>query len=314
MSTHDRGRDNPTARRLVLRKIARPEHASTEGARGLPALRPPAARPALVLDEDDQDEPATIIEATPVPAAPPLPRPSIERFAQADVAPPLPPPRPVAQSHTSVPPMVATVITPLPTVLDAPRSSRLSSSWKGVIGGTVLGLGIVTVFVVGARIAGSPARPAAAAAQQAPAPVETAVTFAPQAPVAPQVAVPPVQTGAPAATATAASTAGTAVPVIAATALPPAAPARPVTATTAVARTPPPAAAVPVVAPVAQKAAAAPSAAPAASAASTAEAQAAPEDSAPSLVPVLPPSAPAVVDPLVKAVQDDIKEEQGAHH
>jgi hypothetical protein len=39
---------------------------------------------------------------------------------------------------------------------------------------------------------------------------------------------------------------------------------------------------------------------------------AAPDDSAPSLVPVIPASAPPAGDPLVKAVQNDIEEEQQA--
>jgi hypothetical protein len=41
-----------------------------------------------------------------------------------------------------------------------------------------------------------------------------------------------------------------------------------------------------------------------------AQAAAAPDDSAPSLVPVIPASAPPAADPLVKAVQNDIEEEQ----
>jgi hypothetical protein len=53
-----------------------------------------------------------------------------------------------------------------------------------------------------------------------------------------------------------------------------------------------------------------PAAVPKAGAASTDPGQ---DDSAPSLVPVIPASAPADPDPLVKAVQHDIDEEQKSH-
>ncbi|MGH7293811.1 MAG: hypothetical protein ACRELB_02705, partial [Polyangiaceae bacterium] len=105
---------------------------------------------------------------------------------------------------------MATVITPLPTVLDAPGSAPLSGAWRGVIGGSVLGLVIVGAVVIGARLQWSHA----AASTASPArvvdtpPTPTAVT-GPNAPV-------------PAAELRAQAPASTGAPAVAVTSLPPA--------------------------------------------------------------------------------------------
>src|SRR5450755_1626644 len=132
MSTQDPSRSNQPARRLVLRKIPQPG-----GTVATPFPAPlPAPPESIVLPR----------VARPVtPPAPPLPAPSPTRTESA---------------YNSVPPVVATVITPLWTVLDPPPAPR-GASWKGVIGGTVLGLAVVGAFVVGARVAQAPASHAA---------------------------------------------------------------------------------------------------------------------------------------------------------
>jgi hypothetical protein len=263
---------------MVLRKIGQPTP--------LPELTTPPAP----------------FESTPLPAPPPP-----ASAAQST--------RPPAHNSPSVPPVVATVITPLSTVLDAPRVGRGSSSlWKGIVGGAALGLAVVGVVVIGARAvqrgeshAGAAAPPAAVASAL------QGVASRPAQPAAPPLGTIPASTD-------------PGPPVIAATALPlapaarwnpPVGPAhpgsmappgvKPVSAAPAVAAVvPPPAALEPSPSPASTSV----SPPPAASAAS----EPAPEDTAASLVPVLPPSAPPVVDPLVQAVQTDIAEEQKAKH
>jgi len=260
MSTHDPSRSNQPARRLVLRKIAQPEGTV---ATPLPAPPPPEA---MVLPRAVR----TVSRSTP------------------------PPPAPTQSVYSSVAPVVATVITPLSTVLDSPRPAR-GASWKGVIGGTVLGLAVVAAFVVGTRLAQAPPSHAAAAAPAAPPPATT-----------PLPAITPVATVAPA---------PGSPPVIAATALPlvppPARWNPPVAAPRATAAAPrlsvPPA----IVAVQAAPTTTATSAV--APATSVAQASPPPDDSAPSLVPVIPASAPPAGDPLVQAVQNDIKEDQQEH-
>jgi hypothetical protein len=285
MSTQDPGFKNPNGRRMVLRKIA-PGGLRETTPTPRPILELTDAEPELESDVEDAEEPVTVVEPIASPKPPP---------AYAAPAPP-PPARPTTQSHSSVPPMVATVVTPLSTVLDPPPRGGLglAASWKGVLGGASLGLVIVTAFVVGARLAHPSTAPAAAGGAQ---PATMAVV--PQGESSPAVASPqPTTTAA-------------ALPVVAATALPAAAqPARKGAPRAAQPPSTPAAAPAPAkAAAVATTETAAPTAAPAAS---TASAQPAPDDSAQSLVPVIPAST-AVVDPLVKAVQDDIKEEQAAH-
>jgi hypothetical protein len=200
------------------------------------------------------------------------------------------PARPPATYSSMPPPVVATVITPLSTVLDAPARAG-STSWRAVVGGTVIGLAVVAAFVVGARLGQAPPSHDASPAAAAP----------------PPPAVRPLPAASPVATATTAPVVPElrSTPVVAATSLPLAPPpARwnpPVAAprgATAPARTPTViAAATPAPAP-------APSAAPAASAAPAVD------EGATSLVPVIPASAPPEADPLVKAVKQDIEEEQ----
>jgi hypothetical protein len=273
---------------MVLRKIAAPGATSRETT--------PTPRPVLELtdaelhaaSESEVEDAVTTVE--PLPPAPPPP--------------PVPPARAIAQSHSSVPPMVATVITPISTVLDPPVGVRLAASWRGVLGGATLGLAIVTAFVVGAHLVhSSGSHPPAAAETAQP----TTPAIAAQRVTSPAVAPPETTNAAPV------------LPVIAATSLP--------TAAQPVRRAPraaqpaspaaPPAAAQPAAVASAEPSSPPPTPTPTAAAAatpaaSTASAQPPPDDSAQSLVPVIPAST-AVVDPLVKAVQDDIDEEQSAH-
>jgi hypothetical protein len=259
MSTHQPGRSfRQPARRTVLRKIPQPGQLTSTP---LPGPLPVRADAAVLYEELDPDAP------TPAPPRPPN----------------------VQATYSSVAPVVATVITPLSTVLDDPHAAKPPrSSWRPVIGGTVLGLAIVGAFVVGARLAQTPPSPAASAAASPPPPVVTSLP-----------ATPPVTTVAAAAPVAELH----AAPVIAATALPMAPPLprwnAPVSAPRAAPRA---TAAVVAAAPVAPPAA--PSTAPVASASPAVD------DSAPSLVPVIPASAPPEVDPLVRAVKQDIAEEQ----
>ena len=190
---------------------------------------------------------------------------------------------------------------PPPTVLDPRPSSSGGSTWKGALVGAAVGLAFVGAVVVGSRLAvrhnGAVNAAAAAGGPQAAVP-------ALEAPVTPQLPAP----AAPAAQPQGAT--GSLVPVVSASDLPharavgrgrkakgaAAAPAAD-TAAAAEAATAPPATAT-----------AAASAAPPADTAA-----AAPEDSAASLVPVIPAAAPPPADPFVKAVQDDIQDEQQAH-
>jgi hypothetical protein len=294
MSNHDPSRSRPTARRLVLRKIAQP-------AGRLPTGEPPPDAGGSV--RTPLPVPLAEIDALVLPKAAKTvtPAPAVEMADEPAVVSPAPKP-PVKATYSSMPPaVVATVLTPLETVLDAPGKSRAASSWKGVIGGTVLGLAIVGAFVLGARLSQSPpVSPAAAAAGPAP---PTATGLSTAAKVAAQPAPAPAPTKV-----------DPSPPIIAATALPIAAPPVRWNPPVAPARTAPsPAANVPksnvAVATQPATATSAPAAAPAASAAQT---EPTPEDNAASLVPVIPASAPPVVDPLVKAVKDDIEEEQQA--
>lgn len=166
MSTHDAGHSNRAKRRLVLRKI--PGKASA-----LPRVQPPAAGSAAT--EAAPPVPAvarqTTIQPPPTLTVPPAP----------PVQPMAPAPVDVAQAraripsmHTSVPPVVASVVTPLGTVLDAPARRPASSSLKGVYMGTVLGLAIVGAVILGAQIAHRSSSPSSAAA-----PVMTETVAAP---------------------------------------------------------------------------------------------------------------------------------------
>jgi len=192
--------------------------------------------------------------------------------------------------HNSAPPVVSTVATPLATYQDSLADAPSGSSWRGVVMGTVLGLAIVSAFVAGARLAhrstvaaGEAAPPAAAIA---PPPAATTVPPAQTAPSPPPAAPPAVQEPGP--------------PAIAATLLPTVKPPRSVKAAKPVAAklatTPPPAASAPVQATAVESP------------------DPAPADSAPSLLPVIPPAPKPTVDPFVRAVQQDIQEDQSSGH
>jgi hypothetical protein len=209
--------------------------------------------------------------AAPPPAAPPQQE-QVRARTRAAIAPPAPaPPAASSSAHTSVPPVVSTVVTPLATYQDGLPDLRPSSSWRGVVVGATLGLAIVGLFVAGTRLAHRTAATASppAAAVDIPAPVPASAPLAAQpvveAPVAP--------------------------PAIAATMLPTVKPPHPVKA---VAAKPGVAKATLAIAPAPPGEASAP----------------APEDTAPSLVPVIPPAPKPTVDPFVRAVQQDIQEDQ----
>jgi hypothetical protein len=280
MSTQGPGQAKQAQRRLVLRKI--PGKAGR-----LPSVTP--APPKAT-------SPAVARPAIQPPPAPVALRPVLEIVPDSVPAPPEPGEvvRPRASSvHSSAPPVVATVITPLGTVLDAPaRKRRDGSPMRGVYVGTVLGLAIVGMFVTGARLAHRPgeAPPVAAAAAMQGAAVATPVTATATNTASPALGAPPP-------------------PVIAATALPIVAP--PARKASFVGGPRTVANAAPASKPGVVTTAAATASAIVASNAATPAADP-PEDNAQSLVPVIPASAP-VVDPLVKAVQQDIQEDQQAH-
>jgi hypothetical protein len=272
-STHDRRRATETNRRLVLRKIERPT--------GLPVVAPPAAAPPRRAEPEYVEELDVVLEAESVDQAP-APR-------HAPMATPEPPPP--ATAYGSLPPVAASA--------PPPRPER-SSSMRGVVFGSLLGLAIVAAFVAGARLAQRPA--SGQATQSAPlvaepsppptAPVheEPVAMQVPSPPSAPDPIVASVVSVAPgprharakAHTATTQSPAPSATAVVAPSDVEPPIP-------TAVEPS----------APTAVASASAP----------------APDDTGPSLVPVIPPSTPAEGDPLVKAVQKDIAEDptRGRH-
>jgi len=215
--------------------------------------------------------------------------------ASASTRPSEPSPAP-GGTYTSVAPVVATVITPLPTTLDPPPPTR-RSTLKGVVFGATLGLAIVAAFVAGTRLAmraqvASSASPPAAAGGPPAQGQQTPVAMAQQ----------------PAAPAT-----QDAPPLVAATQLPvaPAAPKRGHRAWKPAPKTAADVEATPIL--MASSGPAVP-AAPGAPAPSAAAAEPASDDSATSLIPVIPAAtAAAPVDPFVKAVQTDIEEDTSKH-
>jgi len=246
---------------------------------GATSTIPPPALPSS-LGEPDRDELPLPLQRPATPRAPVTS--AIARPSESS-----PPP---GGTYTSVAPVVATVITPLGTTLD-PLPQPRRSSLKGVIVGASLGLAIVASFVAGTRLAmraQAPSPPAAAAAQGPTQP--TAPVTLPTAGPAPLAA-----TDVP--------------PVVAATQLPvtPPPPKRGRHAWKSV----PKAAAQAEGEPGPGEVASAPKA-PAPSAAPASDP--APEDTATSLVPVIPTAtAPPPVDPFVKAVQTDIDEDTSKH-
>jgi len=208
---------------------------------------------------------------------------------------PAPSPLPVAVkavAYESVAPVTATVITPPFNTTLAPPPPPSRGSLRSVVVGAVLGLAIVSVFVVGTRLALQFSRQPSAAAgvPSQPAPI------VPAQPVQPQPMPATAATGV-------ADPAG--VPVLAASELPVARPPR-----ARGHRTVKGAKGAPAV--VASAATTEPSApAPSASAAQASEPD--PDDSAPSLVPVIPAASAPPVDPFVQAVQSDIDEENSKH-
>jgi hypothetical protein len=215
-------------------------------------------------------------------------------------SPPPPPAPPVA--YESVAPVTATVITPpFNTTLAPLATAKPQGSLRGVLVGAVLGLAIVGAFVAGTRLAlrNASTSPAAAAAQLPAAPVVATPALVSQEQPEPATTLP-----------------GGEVPVIAATQLPLAplpkkhhgwkrAP------KTAPQPSPDSSVATGALAPI-------PPSAPAVATASAAQvAESDTDDSAPSLVPVIPAaSAPPPVDPLLKAIQTAVDEDDKAkgHH
>jgi len=198
-----------------------------------------------------------------------------------------------------VPPVVATVITPLGTALDLP-SSGARSSYRGVFIGAALGLAIVGAFVGATRMALKASQPVAAAAvlPVVDAPMAAAVRSAPV-PTGVAASNPPVHAG------TVSAPVADGVPTIDATQLPQARPV--VRARAGIARPTPKPASELASQGTEKPSPAAPGAATAPSAAASAQAEA--EDEGPSLVPVIPAAPAPTVDPLVKAIQTDIDEE-----
>jgi predicted lipid-binding transport protein (Tim44 family) len=242
----------------------------------LPVVAPPAAAPPRRAEPEYVEELDVVLEAESVDPT------------HAPIATPEPPPP--ATAYGSLPPVAASA--------PPPRPER-SSSMRGVVFGSLLGLAIVGAFVAGARLA---QRPTTALATQpmrvlpepspppaAPVHEEPVATEASSPPSAPDFAV-SVVSAAPGSRHARAKThaAATQAPAPSATA---------VVAPSGV-EPPVPTAVEPSV----------PTAVASASAA-------APDDTGPSLVPVIPASTPAEGDPLVKAVQKDIEEDptRGRH-
>jgi hypothetical protein len=204
--------------------------------------------------------------------------------------------RPVSlsQTHLSVPPVVSSSDF-LPA--ESPTAPATSSG-KAVLVGAAFGLCIVAALVVFFRFTqGTKAHTASESSSSAP----VALVQPPRAAAAPaEPPTPATSTPAPSPEPAVAKPLPVAAPTAstpaAAAQAPAAAPARPV----AVVASKP--AATP-----AQSATAA--AAPSAKASASSDEEAAPDDSA-SLVPVLPPSQPVQGDPLIRAVHQDIQEEE----
>jgi hypothetical protein len=278
MSTHDSGRPPQKARRLVLRKIAATGSAATP----LPQVRQPpplrASAPSLPTNIGRSSElPAEPRSAPVVPAAP--------RSATSSVRtpPPLPSFPSLNRARLSVPPMVANLGSERGAVTT--RTRRGISPRKAGVVGAALGLGIVALFVLGARLAYRSGSTGAASAPSAllPKPL-AATTITPSATASP--APPPPST----VTAAAPAIVRPEVPRVD-PGLRPRAPGGTVTAKApALPPEPPQAWWLPRASSAAVTAAAAPSA---------------PADSANPLIPVIPASPPPEVDPLVKAVLEE---------
>jgi len=321
MSTHGSDSGNPPerAKRLVLRKIggtgappspatpsplpsnspqsiaARPE--PTRARSTMPPARLPPAATRRVLDGG--------------PSIPPIPRSPSSAF--------LPPPPPTGGSvsapapgsslssldstasgtappnrtRPSLPPVVASLAAEHPEI-PSPDVPRARSARKAGLLGAVAGLVLVAMFVIGARIAYrlTPTPTTEAAASTPPPESSTARPAIPSASAPPL--APPI---------TVASTVVVAAPTDSVVREQPRrrlpSPPRPVS---------PPKVAPPPVASQPAEAPAEGTAAPAtASTTGAAPSSSAPADSANSLVPVIPPSPPPEVDPLVKAVLEDNK-------
>jgi hypothetical protein len=246
----------------------------------------PAEVVTEVVTRSDTITPPKPVEA--VAAPPPLP----------PVEEPLPLVRPKLRTYGSLPPMVASIAPVLPPALDLQRKAHPPASWKGIGIGTVLGLAMIAIFIMGTRLlqttpspsAGAPMQPVAAASPLPTADTTKAIGDGTKA--APteglQAPSPPI-----AATVlpTPSTLAGGSQPGIAHP---------PMTSNATTPRTVGPRLVTATPAPTST------GAAPVASASQEPE----PQDSAQSLVPVIPASAPPAGDPLVKAVQLDIEEEQ----
>jgi hypothetical protein len=314
-STHDgRGSQAPgqPGKRRVLRKIESGQSGSSSG-----TLRPPSrhSEPAQEVAPAQLHPVREITAPSPVAAAataiaqeprslsasshslaskvPTAPWPDARASGLPASA---PPPSPDRATYTSVPPVVATVPSPPPISLAAPRHPP-RGPFRGVVFGAVLGLAIVGAFVAGTRLA------LRAAAKQ---PVASAVgvPLEVQPPTVTAVAAAQPQSDSPPSPLPAMTE--DVVPTIAATQLPPARQAPRSRMAGKVAGTPRPA-------PAGQATAPTPVekpqtvAAVAASGAPSSEPVA--DYGAVSLVPVIPASPAPAVDPFVKAVQSDIEED-----
>ncbi len=283
-SNHDSGRAGQPGKRRVLRKIesASAKPGASAAAAGV-TMRPP---PRLSQPEPDE---------IPLPLQrPATPRPPAAAAIARPAEPLSPASTPPGGTYTSVPPVVATVITPLGTTLDPPAPTRRSTV-RGVVVGACLGLTIVAAFVAGTRMAlraQAGTGPAAAAGMPAQTPPHAQPQTAAATPVQPPAAV----------------SIGDGLPVVAASQLPlaPPVPKRGHRAWKPVAK------GASQVEPAEGASTSGAVAPPAASAGAAAEP--ASDDTATSLVPVIPAATVAApVDPFVKAVQTDIDEDNSKH-
>lgn len=281
MSNHDsgRGRPPPRERRMILRKIGSTDRDSVpdDGVDAAARLSAPAPQPAGAPSSyAPYETPSSMPDA-----AGPVARPS--------------------HTQASLPPLVANVGER--SRATSPPVAQGTSTARASLVGAAAGLAFVAMIVIGARLAyqephdaaqASGGRPGASAVTAgegfaAPSP-SAAVTANPPNPL--PIALPPTTIASPAFPAApkrplapkpAAVAGGAMVPAVVA-AKGPSEPGAPASETTSKGK--PPGAA-------------------AAAAPSSSSASAEPADSAPSLVPVIPSSAPPEMDPLVKAVLED---------
>jgi hypothetical protein len=281
MSTHDSGRPPQPARRMVLRKIARSSSPPTRSQPvALPAPTAPPSRPPE----------ASAVGVAGAGRRSSLPAPPVARgtLPPAPRAPATPNVLSSNRNRPSVPPVVASVVQQgLPTA-PAKQMTSASPGKAGLVGG-LLGLAIVALFVIGARLAYR-STPATTASTKPPATAAAAISVAPPSASVAHIPPPPPTALESPASAVRAQQAPRRDAVV-----------RPkVPGAIAMATVKDPSQGVetaPQNSPAGASVTAAAAAAPPANRSAPA-----PADSANSLVPVLPSSAPPQVDPLVKAI------------